>query len=564
MAKYRFKTEIFSPRLAELTEKQLTSKEFEGADEALIKGLSHFAADIPLVPMLFSGLMNIYQGGYAQEITRWGAKVYRPSRLPPEAVVRLWRRGLLEDIGMPEAFDDLADQGWSDERINAIIRATEHVPSPQDLVSFLAHEVFEPDMIDKYHLDDEWKDIDKSVFEQIGMPVEFARMYWLNHWQHPSFTQIVEARRRNLLTDQDIWDWFRLVEIPPYWRDMLIKLVWEIPTRVDVRRWYDMGTITESELSEIYQRQGYHGDDNKNYVLWTKVYVAFPDLVARYKNGWITPEGVIAELISLGMPEAKANELFQTKISKAAVERVAKERDLTLTQIYKGVKVNKIERPDALDLIMGLGYDKAESSLLLDIYAPEDETASAAKARELTKSDVKAALKVGELNESQALEKLLELRYTPEDANILLNIFKAVNNPPEEAIQRQLTRADITDGVTKGLLTPKEGYESLLEMGFEPEDADYILALKAETSPFSPRTLSEFRALVNKYRECVGLDYTEATDAAIEAEQSLIRAKADLEAAQYRLAPQNELAVYEALLKEAQIKFERAIHFEGE
>ncbi|GAI33122.1 unnamed protein product, partial [marine sediment metagenome] len=32
----------------------------------------------------------------------------------------------------------------------------------------------------------------------------------------------------------DVWEWFRMVEIPPFWRENLTKLIWEIPTRVDV------------------------------------------------------------------------------------------------------------------------------------------------------------------------------------------------------------------------------------------------------------------------------------------------------------------------------------------
>ncbi|GAI97695.1 unnamed protein product, partial [marine sediment metagenome] len=153
-----------------------------------------------------------------------------------------------------------------------------------------AREVFEPEMVEKYGLLDEVELIERDLFYKVGMSDEMIENYWKAHWQHASWMQIVEMRRRELITDADVWEWFRMVEIPPFWRDNLIALIWEIPTRVDVRRWYDMGTIDETELRSIYGRRGYHGKDLDNYVIWTKVYVHFPDLMSRYKNGWITLE----------------------------------------------------------------------------------------------------------------------------------------------------------------------------------------------------------------------------------------------------------------------------------
>ncbi|GAJ12607.1 unnamed protein product, partial [marine sediment metagenome] len=78
----------------------------------------------------------------------------------------------------------------------------------------------------------------------------------------------------------------------PWVREDLFKLFRAVPTRVDVRRFWDMRTIDEPRLRDIYQAQGYWEEDLEDYVMWTKVYVDFPDLMARYKNGWINLEDV--------------------------------------------------------------------------------------------------------------------------------------------------------------------------------------------------------------------------------------------------------------------------------
>ncbi|GAI52064.1 unnamed protein product, partial [marine sediment metagenome] len=111
-----------------------------------------------------------------------------------------------------------------------------------------------------------------------------------------------------------------------YWQDLLLELVKAVPTRVDVRRFWDMRTIDEARLREIYHAQGYYGKDLEDYVLWTKVYVAFPDLIARFTKGWITEDDVRSELIALGMPAERVETMIQTKIKKVAGERVEPER----------------------------------------------------------------------------------------------------------------------------------------------------------------------------------------------------------------------------------------------
>lgn len=529
-----------------------------------IRGLSHLAS-IFGSPMGFLPIfMNLYSSGLAKKQGMEAAREYETFRLPAEAIIRLWRRGLLDEVGLPEAFDDLKDEGWSNERITAAVRSTEIMPSPQDAVSFLAHEVFEPDMVTKYGLDDEWENVEKAIFDKIGMPRDIAQMYWRNHWQHTSFMQMVDLRRRDEIDDGDLWEWFKLVEIPPFWRKKLMALVWEVPTRVDVRRWLDMGTIDDAQLSKLYQRQGYYGEDNENYVLWTKVYNAFPDIIARYKKGWTNRDTIIPELEALGMTTERATWLFTTKIKKLGVERVTKERDLTISQIFKGVKMDKITREYAAELIVQMGYDTDEAALLLEINCPVDDDDKTVKDRQLSKADIRAGLKTGVIQPPEALERLIILKYTAGDSALLLSIFQAQITPPVDVKTRELTRADITAGVKKGILEPKEGFEALLDMDYSPENVAYILELKADVSPFSPATPSDFNNLVIMYRKALGMDFSTATEAAVMAESQLIRAQADYQVAQARQAPDSELAMYKALLDEAHIKFNESMRTAGE
>jgi len=433
---------------------------------------------------------------YAQDYLK------RSSRLDPMSVISAWRR---DPAAYDKYFDDLRMQGWSDDRIEALKYVTESWPSARDVVGFLAHEVFEPDMISKYGLLSEWGNIDKTFAAKIGVTEEILQLYWIDHWQHASWQQVVEMLHRGQLTEQDVREWFRLVEIPEFWRDKLIATSWNVPTRVDVRRFWDMRTIDEVRLREVYTAQGYHGADLDDYVLWTKVYVDFPTLLARWKNGWISLEEVKQKLVSLGMPADRAEEMLQEKIQAEGAERTSADRTLTLTDIYKGVKQERITRAEAVGLVMDLGYDEAEAGFKLDVNVPSDDVASAVQQRQLAKGDILAGLKAGILTDEGARLMLLGLRYAAVDVEFLLKLYRAQMAPPVEPRLKEASKADILLGVKKGLITPEEGFGMLLDIGFSPEASDFILMVKAEESPFSPVTFDEFKDRTQKWRQAAGM-----------------------------------------------------------
>jgi hypothetical protein len=447
-------------------------------------------------------------------------RIAKSARLDPQMVINAWRRDPAKYV---QVFEDLKDLGWDDTRIDTLKKITEFLPSPRDLVEWEAKEVFEPDMISKYGLADEFETLDLSLFAKVGVTEEQARNFWIAHWEHASWLQVVEMMRRGKLEEKDLWDWFRLVEIPPFWRQKLIDISWEVPTRVDVRRFWDMRTIDETRLREVYTAIGYHGKDLDDYVLWTKIYTDFPDLLARYKNGWITLDQVKSELTGMGMSAERADTMIEEKIKKAAPERVAAEKDLTKSDIINGVKKDVISREQGAELLTEIGYSNEEAIYLLDVNIPVDDVTSVKTARELSKSDILSGLKAQVITEADARNKLLELRYTAADADFLLKIYKAAVKPPEEAKLKEASKADIVTAVKKGLITQEAGYMMLLDIGFSADAAIFILSVATEASPFSPINYSEFKDLTQKYRKASGTEGKLMSDQIRKAAQEVVR-----------------------------------------
>uniref|UniRef100_A0A6M3JYI5 Uncharacterized protein n=1 Tax=viral metagenome TaxID=1070528 RepID=A0A6M3JYI5_9ZZZZ len=297
-------------------------------------------------------------GNIASEMNRMNPTV------PPglSQAIDLWRRGTIDDAQLEDLMLVLGIPKETHEWYRELAK---FLPSPMDLVSWQAREVFEPEMISKYGLDDEFEALRHEDFRKVGVTPEHELNFWRAHWEHASWNQMVEMLHRGLVTEDDVWEWFRLVEITPYWRDKLIKSAYNVPTRVDVRRFYDLKTIDEARLREIYAAQGYHGKDLDDYVLWTKIYVDLPDLLARWKNGWITLDDVRTGLISAGMKSEAADELIQTKVKSVEPASTAEGKELTKSEIYKGVKQGVISYNEGLDLIMDLDYTKDQADYLL-------------------------------------------------------------------------------------------------------------------------------------------------------------------------------------------------------
>jgi len=432
----------------------LLAKLFPATEEAGLIVRDLFLGFVASITAAFtSGLPQGRYFSYAQD------RLIKSYRFDPLSAVTAWRR---DNTAYAKMFEDLKDQGWSDERIESLKFVTQYMPTPQQAIAWLAHEVFEPEMISKYGLDSEFGGLDLTIPRKIGMTDEMSLNEWRNHWQHASWMQVVEMLHRGLLTEAEVWEWFRLVEIPPFWRQSLIDSAYTWPTRVDVRRWWDMRTIDETELRRLYSGMGYRGVNLDNYVLWTKVYTEFPSLLSRWQKGWLTLDEVRAELTGLGMPAARVETMIQEKIRPEEPERVEDGKDFTKSEIYKGVKQGVIADWEGIELIMDLGYTRAEAEYLIDINvavltgSPEtfaefkdlttkwriatgkEATPMPEELKRAADEVVRVSKEVASLEEAIKLEedKLLAVEVLPEEATAQVTELRVTLHRAEAKLQR--------------------------------------------------------------------------------------------------------------------------------
>ncbi|GAH80833.1 unnamed protein product, partial [marine sediment metagenome] len=169
----------------------------------------------------------------------------------------LYLRGILNK---PSLFHRLRQLGYTDTRIEEMIQTYPAIPGPGDLFRLVAKEAFEPDIVKYYGYDEEFPAEQVKWLKAQGITEDWARKYWYAHWEPPSIQAGYEMLHRGVIDARELFDLYRTVEIPPFWRDKLTKIAYNPFTRVDVRRMHKAGVLSEAELLRAYMDVGYDAE----------------------------------------------------------------------------------------------------------------------------------------------------------------------------------------------------------------------------------------------------------------------------------------------------------------
>lgn len=99
--------------------------------------------------------------------------------------------------------------------------------------------------------------------------------------------------------------------------------------------------------------------------------------------------------------------------------------------------------------------------------------------------------------------------------------------PQRVAVERDLTKSEIINGVKKGLITFADGIALLEQMGYDNDEAKFVLNIQVEAGT-SPETKGEFEQIVQGYRKSIGKPSQSINPRVIEIEKRLKEIKAAL------------------------------------
>ena len=273
-------------------------------------------------------------------------------------------------------------------------RATAQLPPVTDIIRFQLREVFLEGRREEL-VGDEARPVYDQAMKEWGFDKFWADSYWGAHWQLPSITQLNEMLFRGVINRETWESYVRFNDFVPAQIDNLARISYSPFTRVDSRRMYRLGVLTDEQLLQSYADVGYFADteetsdgsykarftgssDYSTYkaealVLFTKIFNQVPELRQRYSKGWISAEEVLAELVATGIPTERAEALYQTIVKNDAEARIAPERELTRGLIARAWKLREISFPQATYLLTRIGWSTPEAELILRVQSQPDD-----------------------------------------------------------------------------------------------------------------------------------------------------------------------------------------------
>jgi len=281
----------------------------------------------------------------------------QPAQNEPLSITRSTVQWLYEhDVWTEEQFRQaLKDLGYTDEAIEAYLeqskrRKAERVPEPKRLSEAKLEDLAFYGII----TEDEWKAglIALGYTEaDANKLIQLAKEEWARKEEKPKVRKLTESD----VIDAYEFGLYGIYADVDYYRQMNYPL--------DKARWY-----AEHSVEKWYLDAGYSPEDAR--LLAKLVYLKYevPKLRTLYRNGWINKEQLIKGLEELGIPEPRRTEMAMNFIKAEQPERLRAERDLTKSEIIKGVKSGVITPQQAVALLMDLGYDEWEAWYLLAIY----------------------------------------------------------------------------------------------------------------------------------------------------------------------------------------------------
>jgi len=259
--------------------------------------------------------------------------IFKP-RIPSidEAKEMLWRGLINEDQFM----DVVARSGFANPWAAGFKELTKNIPGPSDLIRFVVREVITPEDFTKYMA---WQG-----YEQF-----WANAFWEAHWREIAEQRIHEAYHRGIITKEERDKYLVILDYRPTPRPGMSKsdleivagLAKELIPRVDLRRAWELGEISDEELVRRYEMLGYEDDAplmariQKRIAMEALINRLIDNLKKDFIDGFIDEDTIRNSLRQLGIKD----EIIEYHIEDAKADRLREfKRDLVDLYIDAFVK----------------------------------------------------------------------------------------------------------------------------------------------------------------------------------------------------------------------------------
>jgi len=399
---------------------------------------------------------------------------------PVSELLEMWNRGYIDENVVNQW---LALNGLTEPiTISSAKKMRHKIPSPSQLVEFSVKEVWNRPIVDKYGYDAEYDQIPqfKAWMKSqgyggspdhpdapIGDMNEWSQAFWRSHWRVVSNEQVYRMMHRlrpaggpngtprmpvvpgtntaiTPVTIDEVRDVLKVNDYPPYWRDKLAALSFNVLRLVDIRR------IVRRSIADNEFKKNAIGD-GFTILDWAK---------ENFLDRGQTPADAHS-LAILAIADAD-EQLGRSERQKLIAARSRKFR-LVLSQY----KLGTINRTDAENELAMLEWVGQPMELLLNSVDGEVSLDCVKKNIMLVRNEFRK----GRVKEHDAYEMLVFFGITEIRSAQYISCWKA-GMTKEHVLE---TTASTQTALEQGLLTPTQAQEQLANLGWD--NADELLTL---------------------------------------------------------------------------------------
>jgi len=305
------------------------------------------------------------------------AKTYLDAVLTKPASIDLVTYWLRKDPSLSTLEQELKKIGIHSNYTDVYKTLAYQIPPVADIITMAVREAFTPTIAAKFgQYDDFPPDLEKYAGQK-GLSKEWAERYWAAHWALPSPQQGFEMLHRGVIDRTELDMLLRAQDVMPFWRDKLTAIAYRPLTRVDVRRMYKQGVLTEREVFESYQDQGYDDENAERMAEFTVRQTlaslskfSSSDIIKAFTNRMVDKSTALSLLRDIDIRAEDANYIISTAEYKRlwafTDDQIAGIRNLYRKRIYdenqSRDRLAKLNLPaEQIDVLMQQWfYDKVE------------------------------------------------------------------------------------------------------------------------------------------------------------------------------------------------------------
>lgn len=351
----------------------------------------------------------------------------RRSRFGVGELIQLVRR---ECLSPSDASNELRGLGFIDpDDLRRFECLLPNVPSVGELIRYMVRDVEDEDIVDEFQLDAEFGDKFRGQVEKWarwqGVDRDVMLRSWRAHWVIPSPGQLFEMLHRlsrlpddhpAKITRQQVVTALKQQDIPEFWIARFLETSHSILTRVDIRRAFEIGSLTRDDVVENYLKRGYTDVDANTLA----------DFAEDQRQAKLRRSRVVGKYSRGDLPEAVMEQrLLNRGATQETIDRVKEDKKLSLDadlrrtcarNIRKRFLLGEMEPPEAITALIGFQFDLLDAEHLVAKWTCENESMG----KEAPAAKLCQWLELQVITPAQFLDRLGRIGWSDVDAQRLL------------------------------------------------------------------------------------------------------------------------------------------------